>query len=502
MAEFRKLHISANKQATLPSPEVVRAEFSRLAKADTRKATRYLYELGLSCGYIKQDLMDKNPFWTCDTPCGPLEISINLAKPEKDPRAIAQAAASYAASKASSNLAPLTTFDSKQATNDDQAVHKIQTITMPSGESTLNNTYPNTTSAADNTSTPAPACDLCWENEEFKGSPEHPAKLGLRIAEITLGNKRWGLQYSPYAYFYEHCIALNEKHIPMHIDRTCFENLFDFVDQFPFYFIGSNADLPIVGGSILSHDHYQGGLHTFPLMKAPVKEAFTLASWPNIQAGVVAWPSTVIRLQGSEREELINAAEHIHLAWQTYSDNACEIAHKTDANHNTLNPILHKEGETYVFDLVLRNNRTTKDCPWGIFHPDESLHHIKKENIGLIEIMGLAILPPRLGKELPELKQILLDALQNKRNTSQLHQTLATNELCNKHASWACEIFSSLQMHYQMQEGANPNDVSKFLDSVLQKEVGKVFMRVLEATGVFKNTPEGHSGLHRFLNIL
>lgn len=493
------MHVTSvfNQTATtLPSPERVRAEFAHLAKTNTRKATRYLYELGLSCGYIRQELMDKNPYWTCDTPYGPLEISINLAKPEKDPRAIAQAARSCVTSRPSNDPTLLT------ANNDNQAANKTQIIEILSGGKMLNNEYSNATSAANTALTPTPACDLCWENEEFPGSPEHPAKPGLRIAEITLGNKRWGLQYSPYAYFSEHCIVLNEQHLPMHIDRACFENLFDFIDQFPFYFIGSNADLPIVGGSILSHDHYQGGLHTFSLMKAPVKEFFTLTLWPNLQAGIVAWPSTVIRLRGRERQELIEAAEHIRLAWKNYRDDACEITPESRGPHNTLNPILYKDGETYVFDLVLRNNRTTKERPWGIFHPDETLHHIKKENIGLIEIMGLAILPPRLGKELPELKKTLLAALQEEWNEIQLRQMLEENELCSKHTAWACEIFASLQTQCHKQNVSSINDLSNLIELTLQKETGMVFMHVLEATGVFKNTTEGHAGLQRFLNIL
>lgn len=380
----------------LPPPQEVRETFSALMSRDSEQAVAYLYELGVESGYIKQDEIARNICWTSESPYGELELTINLSKPEKDPRDIAAAA------------------------ND---LHTKQSSLPQANE---------------------PQCDLCWENEGFVGSPEHPAKPGLRIAAVTLGNEHWGLQYSPYAYFTEHCIALSEKHRPMKIDEACFERLLDFVDLFPFYFIGANADLPIVGGSILSHDHFQGGRHTFPLMKAPIERAVLQGVFPGVQCGIVRWPASVLRLSADNRTALVEAASRVLRAWQNFSNEECNIIAASNEQHNTLNPIVRKSDTTYTMDLVLRNNRTDNEHPYGIFHPDESLHHIKKENIGLIEIMGLAILPPRLLKELP------------------------------------------------VADGT--------LDQNTQQEVAGAFVRILESTGVFKRTATGDTGWDAFLS--
>ncbi len=357
-----------NGQFQLPSPVEVRAEFDRRFAADPEAAASYLYKLGIDSGYIKREAIARNICWEEPSPWGTLEITINCSKPEKDPRAIAAAQE-----------------DKGQNTE---------------GE---------------------PRCDLCWENEAWPGSAAHPAKPGLRIAAIPLGSETWGLQFSPYAYFPEHCIALAPEHRPMRIDDATIGRLLDFVDLFPFYFIGSNADLPIVGGSILSHDHFQGGRHVFSLMKAPLRKSVRLRDFPNVTAGIVDWPASTLRLTSSNRGELQQAATHILQTWQTFSFPEAHVLATSPVptstpggaplHHNTLNPVVTKTNDTYTLHLVLRNNRTDAAHPWGIFHPTPDLHHIKKENIGLIEIMGRAILPGRLAKEMPAIKPEINRAL-------------------------------------------------------------------------------------------
>lgn len=502
----------------LPAPAEVRETFCSLFKADPEQATAYLYDLGLSSGYIKAEEVAKNICWTSTSPYGAIECTINLSKPEKDPRAIA------AAARPASEQPP--------AGEDEEPVRNTcepspRTVRLASARS-VRMQPPHAPSAV-------PRCDLCWENEGFPGSPEHPAKPGLRIAAITLGGELWGLQYSPYAYFAEHCIALSEQHRPMKIDGACFERLLDFVDAFPFYFIGANADLPIVGGSILSHDHFQGGRHVFPLMKAPVERDVPLAGMAAVRCGIVRWPASVLRLSSNDRVALSQAARKILATWQGFSDEACGIeAYGTSdargcsgpARHNTLNPIVRKEGATYLMDLVLRNNRTDADHPWGIFHPDESLHHIKKENIGLIEIMGLAILPPRLATELPLVQRELIDAAQRGLAAHDLEARLRIQSLTAPHAAWAADVYGRRAADLKdacsegdraaAPEGAwhgkssstdlrsvNRNsEQATALHPVIQQEVARVFIEILETTGVFKRTNEGEAGWNAFIEKL
>ncbi|WP_281655535.1 UDP-glucose--hexose-1-phosphate uridylyltransferase [Eggerthella sinensis] len=438
--------------APLPPPDEVRAAFSRLFASDPEQATSYLYDLGLSSGYLKTEDVARTVRWTGASRFGTLECTINLAKPEKDPRAIAAAAAPARAD-------------------------------APTGVC-------------------VPQCDLCWENEGFPGTPEHPAKPGLRIAAIELGGERWGLQFSPYAYFAEHCIALSETHRPMRIDTACFERLLDFADAFPHYFIGSNADLPIVGGSILSHDHFQGGRHVFPLMKAPLAREFALGGEPAVRCGIVTWPSSTVRIASSDRRALMRAAVRLLDVWRGFDDEACGIVSATEGvPHNTLNPIVRKVDGTFVMDLVLRNNRTDARHPWGIFHPDEELHHIKKENIGLIEIMGLAILPPRLAAELPAVQRALVDAARAGGSAHRLEKRLRAESLTAPHAAWALDVFA--RRAPELAAAPPPRETSApLLHPVLQDEVTRIFAAVLEATAVFKPTQAGRDGRERFVEML
>lgn len=438
--------------APLPPPSDVRATFTSLCKDDPEQAVRYLYTLGTSSGYIQTEAIERTIRWTADSSYGTLECTINLAKPEKDPRAIAAAAYTVAAD-----------------INTPRLVH-------------------------------TPQCDLCWENEEFPGTPEHPAKPGLRIAAIELGGERWGLQYSPYAYFTEHCIALSEQHRPMKITAACFERLLDFVDAFPFYFIGSNADLPLVGGSILTHDHFQGGRHTFPLMKAPLERDVVITGMPEVRCGIVKWPSSVLRLTTNDRAALVKAAGHILTVWQNFSFRPCDIlAHSDDIPHNTLNPIVHKTGSTYTLDLVLRNNCANQQHPWGIFHPGVELHHIKKENIGLIEIMGLAILPPRLARELPAVERELRAAAHEGTSPQELEARLCAGADTAPHASWAAEILTR-----RAADLACTADETKGRGCclILREEVARVFVTILETTGVFKRDATGQAGWDAFIEEL
>lgn len=449
-------------KAAPPAPEEVRAAFNRLRSHDPEQAVRYLYDLGIESGYIRLEDIARNVRWTGDSSYGTLECTINLAKPEKDPRAIAKAAAGK---RLASGLRE----------------------------------SPRSAIASSASRAPgAPLCDLCWENEGFPGSPEHPAKPGLRIAAIELGGERWGLQYSPYAYFDEHCIALSERHRPMKIDAACFERLLDFVDAFPFYFVGSNADLPIVGGSILSHDHFQGGRHMFPLMKAPIERDVPLAGTPRVNCGIVRWPASVLRLVSDERSALSHAATQVLAAWQSHDDERCGIvAHDADGPHNALNPIVHRDGSAYVMDLVLRNNRTDEDHPWGIFHPGEELHHLKKENIGLIEIMGLAILPPRLARELPAVQRALTQAARTDRSLRDVEALLRAQDECTPHADWAADMYDRRVAELALEDASNET-----IGRVLREEVARAFAAILETTGVFKRDAVGQAGWDRFADAL
>ena len=421
----------------MPRPSQVSARFHELAAHDPKAATDWFYQLCCDAGYVRRSAIARNVKWSTPTRWGDLEITINLSKPEKDPREIAAAGV---------------------ATNDGEKY---------------------------------PACQLCVENEGYPGRAAsapggaHPARQNLRIIPLELGGERWGLQYSPYAYFNEHCIAMSAHHRPMHIDRATLGCLLDFVDAVPHYFIGSNADLPIVGGSILSHDHFQGGAHEFPMMRAATAETFAMAAHPNVGGEVLEWPLSVLRLTAASRDELLGACVHVIDAWRSWSDVAAGvIARDEDGTpHNTVTPVIRRVGERYEAYLALRCNVTTSEHPLGVFHPHAEYHHIKRENIGLIEVMGLAILPPRLVPELEAVRGHLLagdlDALE-------------ADELTASHATWARDVYARRAAELTP-EGA--------LD-VLHEEVGAVFGRVLENAGVFKWDEAGRAAQRRFLDSL
>ena len=326
-----------------------------------------------------------------------------------------------------------------------------------------------------------PKCLLCRENEGYAGRINHPARQNHRIIPIQINGEQWGFQYSPYVYYNEHCIVFNGQHVPMKIDHNTFCKLFDFVKQFPHYILGSNADLPIVGGSILTHDHFQGGNHEFPMAKAPVEKEFIIPGYEDVEAGIVKWPMSVIRLKAENPERIIALADVILDAWRGYTDEAAFIYAETDGEkHNTITPIARKKGDKFELDLVLRNNITTKEHPLGVYHPHANLHHIKKENIGLIEVMGLAVLPARLKNEMEELKQAILA-------DSDLHAT----PTLSSHAAWTEEFLKKYPV-------VNADNV----DEIIQKEIGLVFMQVLTDAGVYKRTPEGMEAFERFIKSL
>ena len=409
----------------MPRPAQIQEKFWEKYAASPEAATDYYYELSQDSDYIRRYRIKKDRKWTVETEYGTLDITINLSKPEKDPKAIA------AAGKAKSS------------------------------------SYPK--------------CQLCMENEGYAGRANHPARENHRIIPITIQGKKWGFQYSPYVYYNEHCIVFNGEHIPMKIDRNTFAKLFDFIRLFPHYFLGSNADLPIVGGSILSHDHFQGGNYTFAMAKAPMTEQFQVPGYEDVTAGIVKWPLSVIRLQCTDSERIIDLAEHILNKWRSYTDESAFILAETDGTpHNTITPIARRRGELFELDLTLRNNITTEEHPLGVYHPHAKLHHIKKENIGLIEVMGLAVLPARLKGEMELLREYILDG-----------KDIRGNEQIAKHADWVDEFLPSY------------SDVSKEnIGHILEQEVGKVFCQVLEDAGVYKNTEEGKKAFRRFIEIL
>ena len=411
--------------ACMPRPsEVVRRFEADYAKSP-KLATDNYYRLSIASNYIRQSRIDKNIIWQTKTEYGDLDLTINLSKPEKDPRDIA----------------------------------KAKTIKSSS--------YPK--------------CLLCRENEGFAGHAGHPARETHRLIPLTLGGKPWYLQYSPYTYYNEHCIVLNEEHIPMQISRTTFENICDFITKFPHYFVGSNADLPIVGGSILSHDHYQGGNYTFAMAKAATEKVYDFAAFSDVKIGRLKWPMSALRLVSEDRGRLIELAAKILAAWRGYSDESADIFAETDAPHNTITPIGRRRGAAYEFDLVLRNNRTTDEHPLGLFHPHAEVHHIKKENIGLIEVMGLAVLPARLKDEMAELKQAWLAGAKD----------ISEREAIAKHAAW----YEFLQKKY-------PDVTAENVTQILQEEIGHVFGEVLSHAGVFKRTPAGLAAFDRFVETL
>lgn len=499
---------------TMPDPSQVKRDFLRLMQTSAEDAIRYLYDISVKSGYIRMTDIARNICWTADTACGPLEITINLSKPEKDPRDIAAALTAAAPPKTEDTASQSSKNESSDAN---------------SNANTASPETPDASSADDALSTscdscaPEPRCAICWENEGWPGSDAFPAKPLLRIAPITLANEEWGLQYSPYAYYPEHCIALSRQHRPMKVDAACFERLADFADQFPFYFIGSNAGLPIVGGSILNHDHFQGGRHEFPLMQASLKRTFTLPEFPDVHCGIVRWPASVIRLESEHRNHLLAAANVVLETWQSFSCPECSIVpyDEDGTPHSTVSPIMRKvasresdksntdnkrEKPVYIFDLALRNNRTTAERPWGLFHPRGELHHIKKENIGLIEVMGLAILPPRLARELPAVQHALHRAISNNQTTSELLETLQAQESTIMHAKWAIEVFTrrkaDLRAEACADAHAKPILQENELSAIMQEEVGNVFAQVLEDTAVFRQDAAGERGWNAFLDAL
>ena len=409
----------------VPRPSEVIGKFKELYAQSPQAATDYYYKLSKDSDYIRRYRIVKDMKWVSPTKYGDLDITVNLSKPEKDPKAIAAAK------------------NAKQ-----------------SG-------YPK--------------CLLCRENEGYAGRINHPARQNHRIIPVTINGSRWGFQYSPYVYYNEHCIVFNYEHIPMKIEHDTFCKLFDFVKQFPHYFVGSNADLPIVGGSILSHDHFQGGHYEFAMAKAPVERSFTVAGFEDVEAGVVNWPMSVLRLRGADTDRIIGLADVILEKWREYTDEAAFVYAYTEGEpHNTITPIARKRDGVYELDLVLRNNITTEEHPLGVYHPHGKLHHIKKENIGLIEVMGLAVLPARLKDEMAQLKKAILAG-----------EDLRGNETLEKHADWVEEFMP----RYEKIDASN-------IDQIIQKEIGLVFMEVLEDAGVYKRTPEGQEALDRFLRSL
>ena len=403
-----------------PFPHEVRRKFSELYAQSPESATAWYYQFSQDTNYIRRDRIQKDRKWTYDSKYGTLDVTINLSKPEKDPRAIAAA-----------KLAPQTDY---------------------------------------------PKCQLCSENEGYAGRMNHPARQNHRLIPVTISGSQWYLQYSPYVYYNEHCIVLNRRHTPMKIDRACFCKLFDFVKQFPHYFVGSNADLPIVGGSILSHDHFQGGNYEFAMAKAPVEEPVEFAGFGDVKAGIVRWPMSVIRLSCPDSDRIIQLADKILSAWRAYSDPSVSVYAETEGTpHNTITPIARKRGENFELDLVLRNNLTTEEHPLGLFHPHARLHHIKKENIGLIEVMGLAVLPSRLKTELAGLREAILD-----------RADIRGDEALAKHADWV----DGLREKYSF--------TRENTEDILCREVGAVFEQVLEDAGVFKRDDRGRAAFLRF----
>ena len=405
-----------------PRPAQVIREFRRLYQADPKAATDWFYRFSQDTDYIRRYRIARDVKWKAATLYGDMDITINLSKPEKDPKAIAAAKA-----------APQTSY---------------------------------------------PKCQLCRENEGYAGRLNHPARQNHRIVPITINQEDWFLQYSPYVYYNEHCIVLNGRHTPMKIDKATFRKLLDFIKQFPHYFVGSNADLPIVGGSILSHDHFQGGCYTFAMEKAPVERTITFRGFEDVEAGIVKWPMSVIRLRCKDDQRLVELADRILAAWRGYTDEAAFVFAETDGEpHNTITPIARMREGQFELDLVLRNNITTAEYPLGVYHPHQELHHIKKENIGLIEVMGLAVLPSRLKNELNGVAQALVRG-----------DDLRANETLAKHADWAEE----LKTRYTF--------TAENAEEILRREVGAVFAQVLEHAGVFKCTPEGREAFLRFIH--
>lgn len=422
---YRDLFDTKIMNCLMPRPAQVQAEFTKRYEASPKEATDYYYKLSQDSDYIRRYRVKKDRKWKVDSAYGEIDITINLSKPEKDPKAIAAAKLAKASS------------------------------------------YPK--------------CLLCVENEGYAGRVNHPARENHRIMPITVNESAWGFQYSPYVYYNEHCIVFNGEHTPMKIEKATFVKLFDFVKQFPHYFLGSNADLPIVGGSILSHDHFQGGNYTFAMAKAQMEERFEIKDFEDVEVGIVHWPLSVLRLRSADSDRLIELGAHILDAWRGYTDEKAFIFAKTgEEPHNTITPIARKVGDMYELDLALRNNITTEEHPLGVYHPHAQWHNIKKENIGLIEVMGLAVLPARLKEEMEIIAEYLVEG-----------KDISSNAKIEKHADW---VKTFLEKYDTI---TNENVMP-----ILEQEVGIVFTKVLEDAGVFKCTPEGRNAFKRFIATL
>ena len=419
---YRDLFDTKLMNALMPRPAQVQAEFAKRYEVSPEEATDYYYKLSQDSDYIRRYRVKKDRKWKVESPYGKIDITINLSKPEKDPKAIAAA-----------KLAKESSY---------------------------------------------PKCLLCLENEGYAGRVNHPARENHRIIPITVNDSAWGFQYSPYVYYNEHCIVFNGEHTPMKIEKATFVKLFDFVKLFPHYFLGSNADLPIVGGSILSHDHFQGGHYTFAMAKAEMEEHVEVKGYEDVEVGIVKWPMSVLRLRGTDEVRLIELGEHVLKAWRGYTDEDAFIFAETEGEpHNTITPIARKVGDTYELDLVLRNNITTDEHPLGVFHPHAEKHNVKKENIGLIEVMGLAVLPARLKEEMELLAEYLVEG-----------KDIRANEMIEKHADWT-DAFA----------GKYATITAENVMGILEQEIGKVFVGVLEDAGVFKCTEEGRKAFKRFI---
>ncbi len=422
---YRDLFDTKIMNCLVPRPAQIQNTFWNKYEESPEAATDYYYKLSQDSDYIRRYRVKKDMKWTVDSPYGVIDITVNLSKPEKDPKAIAAAKTAKASS------------------------------------------YPK--------------CQLCMENEGYAGRVNHPARENHRIIPIEVNGTKWGFQYSPYVYYNEHCIVFNGEHTPMKIERATFVKLFDFIKQFPHYFLGSNADLPIVGGSILSHDHFQGGNYTFAMAKAPIEKSFVIAGYEDVEAGIVKWPLSVIRIRSKQIERLVELADHILQVWRGYTDADAFIFAETEGEpHNTITPIARKVGDTYELDLALRNNITTEENPLGVYHPHAEYHNIKKENIGLIEVMGLAVLPSRLKEELELLAEYIVSG-----------KEISDCEKIEKHAAWVASFLPK----YETITKENVMDI-------LKEEVGIVFTHVLEDAGVFKCTEEGRNSFMRFVNSL
>ncbi len=422
---YRDLFDTKLMNCLMPRPAQVQAEFARLYEKSPEAATEYYYKFSQDSDYIRRYRVKKDMKWKAASPYGEIDITVNLSKPEKDPKAIAAAKNAKASA------------------------------------------YPK--------------CQLCMENEGYAGRVNHPARENHRIIPVTINGSAWGFQYSPYVYYNEHCIVFNGEHTPMKIDRAAFTKLFDFVKLFPHYFLGSNADLPIVGGSILSHDHFQGGDYTFAMAKAPIEQSVAIPGYEDVEAGIVKWPLSVLRIRHKDEKRLIDLAERVLDRWRSYTDEEAFIFAETEGEpHNTITPIARKVGDTYELDLTLRNNITTAEHPLGVYHPHAQYHNIKKENIGLIEVMGLAVLPARLKEELELLSAYIISG-----------KDVKEDEKTAKHADW---VAAFLPRYDEITE----NNVM----DILKKEVGEVFVHVLEDAGVYKCTPEGREAFMRFIKTV